>query len=158
MHLTNVTIVICRKFSVISETLLSAYLRKKKLSTEKVALPTVWKVKRWIIVRERRRLPTNQVQKLVNPSMYLSPQVVITAIAEINRPVSNASKYLLKGVACWKAYVCPRMTHHMLSTLIPLIAVMAFEGTVVFIIRLVFWIKEKPKKNRNTTSAWKYNT
>ena len=38
----------------------------------------------------------------------------------------------------WKAYTCPRITHHILITLIPLIDVTALAGTLVSIIRLVF--------------------
>ena len=64
-----------------------------------------------------------------------------------------ASEYLLIGATIWKPYTCPKMTHHILITLIPLIAVMALGGTFVSIIRLVFWIKEKHKKNRTTTSV-----
>ena len=64
-----------------------------------------------------------------------------------------ASEYLLIGATIWKPYTCPKMTHHILITLIPLIAVMALGGTFVSIIRLVFWIKEKHKNNRTTTSV-----
>ena len=42
---------------------------------------------------------------------------------------------------------CPRMTHHMLSTLKPLIDVMAPGGTLVSNIQLVFFIREKHWKN-----------
>lgn len=50
---------------------------------------------------------------------------------------------------------CPKMTHHMLSTLIPLIDVMALGGTLVSMIRFVFWIHEKHNKNRDTKSTEK---
>ena len=41
----------------------------------------------------------------------------------------------------------------MLSTLIPLIDVMALAGTLVSMMRLVFLINEKHKKNCTTTST-----
>ena len=47
------------------------------------------------------------------------------------------------------------MTHHMLSTLIPLIDVTALGGTLVSMMRFVFWIHEKHNKNRDTKSAVK---
>lgn len=68
---------------------------------------------------------------------------------------SKTSEYLLIGATIWKPYTCPRITHHILITLIPLIEVIALGGTFVSIIRLVFLIKEKHKKNRTTTSVSK---
>jgi len=69
---------------------------------------------------------TDPVQ--LHPTLYL----YISAIVK-------SCEYLLSGVASvCKEYVCPRITHHMLSTLIPLMEVMAVEGTLVSIISLVF--------------------
>ena len=71
----------------------------------------------------------------------------VFSISSVVQPVDSCdlhahtiSEYLLTGIVhivCTE-YVCPRMTHHMLSTLIPLMEVMAVEGTLVSIISLVF--------------------
>ena len=95
--------------------------------------------------------------------MYMSFAVfIVTVVQWFNQLTAvilqTISENLLTGIVhivCIE-YVCPRITHHMLSTLIPLIEVMAVEGTLVSIISLVFLIKEKHKKNCTTTSVSKH--